>query len=186
MIYEIKRYMIEEGVLQHVKDNIGKYALGGAAAAYAGAGEMGEDVSKMTNSIGNTIKNVGSDMGNSLVNSTTRTVEHYTGDQADSKPETPSPKPGVADPLVTDDNGRVFDKNKLVLDNPKDYTEKGTFMDTKHSFTPQYSQTTGKFDGTVGDTEMSFTNTSKYAAGGLAAATLAGGAFVGGKRVRRK
>ena len=60
MIYEIKRYIIEEGVLQHVKDNMGKYAAAGLGLAAAGSGEFGSDIQNATHSVGDAVGNVGS------------------------------------------------------------------------------------------------------------------------------
>ena len=75
MIYNIKDYLLEEGVLEHVKNNMGKYALAGAGALAAGAGELGDTAEGFANSTGNAISK-GVDK---LSNIGQNTMDHYSG-----------------------------------------------------------------------------------------------------------
>jgi len=75
MIYNIKQHLVEEGVLEHVKNNIGKYALAGAGLAAAGAGELGSSAEHLANSAGHAAEVAGqklADIGH-------KTLDHYSG-----------------------------------------------------------------------------------------------------------
>ncbi len=75
MIYNIKSYLLEEGVLDHVKNNIGKYGLAAAGLAAAGSGEFGDDASHFANSAFDAAHH-GAD---NVMQHGTHMVDHYSG-----------------------------------------------------------------------------------------------------------
>jgi len=67
MKYQIKRHILEEGVLQHVKDNIAGYGAAAGGLAAASAGVFGDEASAVVN-------NGASKIGDAI----SKTTSHFT------------------------------------------------------------------------------------------------------------
>jgi len=85
MIYDIKSFLLEEGILDHVKNNIGKYAAAGIGLAAAGSGEFGDDASHFANSVFDGASH-GADK---IMSHGSHLVNHYSG-ESDSPDHTQS------------------------------------------------------------------------------------------------
>lgn len=92
MIYAIKKHLLEEGILDHVKNNIGKYALAGAGLAAAGAGEFGSAAEGLTNSAAH----AGSEGLHHLADMGHRTIDHYAGAPESHTAHTTAPQHDAA------------------------------------------------------------------------------------------
>ena len=197
MIYEIKNHLLEEGILQHVKENIGKYALGAAGIAAAGAGEFGDSIQNMTHSGADAIRG-GAD---ELANSAHRTMDHYSGATGhdagapgggsdaeiakDQAADAAHAKQVAAEAHAKQVADAAHTKqaafNKLHPDNGK--TEHGTFIDTKVGYGKDtYNPETGAPIANRDD-EHSLTQKGLYTAGGTGIAA-AGAALMGSRRAQ--
>ena len=129
MIYDIKKHLLEEGIVDHVKNNFGKYGLAAAGLAAAGAGEFGDAAEGLTHSATNAVHSA----GEGLANMGHRTMDHYAGAPETAHTGTETAHTGTET------------KDKTVVDTgPKDTTTHGMLTDTKTTHTPTYDPVTGE------------------------------------------
>ena len=195
MVYSIKAHLIEEGVLQHVKDNIGKYTLGAAGLAAAGAGEFGDNVQNMTHAGADAAK-AGA---NGLADSFHRTMDNYSGARG-HEAGAPNPNSGTDLQMQADNSTKhkadieakeahnkaaeaaLKNNNQYKVLHPNEgQVTPGTYIDK----TIGYDKDT--FDPDTGkrivnpNNDYSLNTTGKFAVGGLGLAA-AGAAALGGNR----
>jgi len=138
MIYNIKQHLVEEGVLEHVKNNIGKYALVGAGLAAAGAGELGSSAEHLATSAGHAAEVAGhklSDIGH-------KTLDHYSGN-SDATHSTEANANANANEMTKEEweHQKVAEDTKIAreksiqakLNAPRTSLEHHTFHDTNVS-----------------------------------------------------
>jgi len=194
MKYAIKQYVIEEGVLEHVKENIGKYALGAAGIAAAGAGEFGDELQHTVQSAGHGLSN----LGHELAASSHRVVDHYAGvhDNSNNSNNSDSSANSTSSQHDTDNNNDHYShkENKLI---PKvEYNSDGSLKDGEYRseqgvekpiFAGLANADTHKVTKIENkeDNDYSITDAGKAAAG-LTAGGLAVGGLIGGLKRRRR
>ena len=197
MVYDIKKHLIEEGVLEHVKNNIGKYGLAAAGLAAGGAGEFGDAAEGAIKSGANAISSIGSgaaSMGH-------RVIDNYSGHNTtpsalpNSAGNVPGPDAGhdekvdaaktaaaktvaaktaAATGLNTADHDANFLKSK-----PADIASKGIFTNTNTTHSASIDPETGARKWVANDPETNLNLVGKLTAGtaGLA------GTYMGGRAI---
>lgn len=116
MKFQIKKYLIEEGITDFVKNNWGKGLVAASGIIMANAGVFGDQAQKAVSMGGDKLNNFVKDAGDWSKKSFDKLEQKY-GDTGNTNPSAPQNNPNSSNPNTQNTNQNSSSPNSLVQSN---------------------------------------------------------------------